>query len=766
MRTRPLILSLLVIGTLIILAAASIAVAAAFAWPKLPELGALTDYKPRIPLRIFTADGALIGEYGEERRTYIPFKDTPEGLKKSILAAEDDRFFEHSGVDFSGLARASLLNLIGGSKRQGGSTITMQVARNFYLSREKTISRKLYEILLSLKIEHSLEKKKILEIYINQIFLGQRAYGFAAASQIYFGRELSQLSVAEYAMLAGLPKAPSAYNPVANPERATLRQHYVLRRMRELGFISEDVYQRALAEPLRLAIGKKAQVAAINMPHAEYVAEMARQMAYDQFKEEAYTRGIRVITTILKADQQAAYDALRRNIITYERRHSYRGAEDYVDIGSIQSEKDESLEELIDAIPDLDEMKAGIVLQASKKQLRAYMRGGNIIELSGDALRFPAPMLAENAAQQKRLRPGAIIRLVRNAKGWQVTQAPEVEGAFVSLDPRNGAIRSLVGGFDFNRNKFNHVTQAWRQAGSSFKPFVFSAAIDKGYTPGSVFEDAPLSFSSDQTGGSGWNPQNYDGKYEGPMSMRTALAKSKNMVSIRVLQAVGARYAQDFITTRFGFDAEKNPPYLTMALGAGSVTPWQMAVAYAVFANGGYRIQPFLVKEMQDASGHVIARVNPVVAGEQAERALDPRNVFLMDMMMKDVVRRGTAAKALSLGRSDLAGKTGTTNDYLDAWFCGYQPSLVGISWIGFDQPKKLGSGETGGSLALPMWIDYMRTALRGVPEQQITPPGGLVHVKPSFDKEGDDFIYEEHLPAEAPAEEPPPSNTTPPESD
>ncbi|WP_018610651.1 penicillin-binding protein 1A [Uliginosibacterium gangwonense] len=757
MRTRPLLLSLLFVGTLLVLGAASIAVAAAFAWPKLPSLDALTDYKPRIPLRVYTADGALIGEFGEERRTYIAINDVPEKLKQAIVSAEDDRFFEHSGVDFSGLIRATLLNLIGGSKRQGGSTITMQVARNFYLSREKTISRKLYEILLALKIEHNLSKEKILEVYINQIYLGQRAYGFANAAQTYFGREVSQLSVAEYAMLAGLPKAPSAYNPVTNLPRATLRQHYVLRRMRDLNYLDEETYQQALSTPMRLAIGRNAQASAVAMPHAEYVAEMARQMAYDQFKEEAYTRGIKVITTIVKADQQAAYEALRKNILSYEQRHAYRGPEDYVDLSNIESNKDEALEEMIDAYPDLDEMKPGIVLQASRQLVKVYMRGGELVDLSGDSLRFPGPMLSDNAPQQKRIRPGAIIRLVKGSKNWLVTQPPEVEGAFVSLDPRDGSIHSLVGGFDYNRNKFNHVTQAWRQAGSSFKPFIYSAAIDKGYTPGSVFQDAPLNFSSEETGGRDWNPQNYDNRYEGPMSLRTALAKSKNVVAIRVLQAIGVRYAQDYVTSRFGFDPAKNPPYLTLALGAGSVTPWQMASAYAIFANGGYRIQPYLVKEMQDSSGHVLARVTPSVAGQQAERVIDPRNDYLMDMMMKDVVRRGTAAKAMSLGRSDLAGKTGTTNEYVDAWFCGYQPTLVGVSWIGFDQPKKLGSGETGGLLALPMWIDYMRVALKGVPEQFMSPPSGLVKVQPTIEKEGDDFIYEEHMPAPPAADAPEP---------
>lgn len=746
MRPRILALFLLAFAGIAVLGVASLAVAVAFAWPKLPSLEAITDYKPRIPLRVYTSDGALIAEYGEERRTFVAIKDVPDALKKAIISAEDDRFFEHPGVDVAGLVRAVGSNLLSG-RRQGGSTITMQVARNFYLSREKTLSRKLYEILLSLKIEQSLSKEQILELYINQIYLGQKAYGFASAAQSYYGKKLGQLTVAEMAMLAGLPKAPSAYNPVANPERATQRQRYVLRRMLELGHIDEAVHTKAIAEPLKLAIGKSTQQEGQQL-HAEYVAEMARQLAYEQFRDEAYTRGIRVVTTITRADQQAAYEALRRGVIDYERRHGYRGAEAYVDLAGVRSEKDEILEELIEPYPDLDEIRAAIVLVASRQKMRAYLRGGEVVELTGDALKYPASMLADNAPPQRQLKPGAIIRLLRGAKGWLVTQPPEVEGAFLSVDPKTGAVRSLVGGFDFNRNKFNHVTQAWRQPGSSFKPFIFSAAVEKGYTPGSIFEDAPLSFSSGETGSQEWNPHNYDGKYDGPMSLRTALAKSKNMVAIRVLQAIGVGYAQDYIATRFGFDAAKNPPYLTLALGAGAVTPWQMAGAYAAFANGGYRIRPFVVKEMLDETGKVVARVDPPIAGEQAERVLDPRNVYLMDIMMKDVVRRGTAGKAMSLGRNDLAGKTGTSNDYVDAWFCGYQPSLVAISWIGFDQPKKLGSAETGGALALPVWIDYMKQALQGVPQQMMAQPPGLQRVQPAFASEGEDLVYEEHIPA------------------
>lgn len=728
--------------------AAILAVAVAFAWPQLPDLQAMTDYKPRIPLRVYTEDGALIGEYGEERRTYVAFKDVPDRLKHAILSAEDDRFFEHGGVDFAGLARAAVLNVLGGGRRQGGSTITMQVARNFYLSREKSYARKLYEILLSMKIEKNLSKEQILELYLNQIYLGQRAYGFGAAAQIYYGKDLKELTVAETAMLAGLPKAPSAYNPVVNPQRARLRQEYVLRRMHELHFIDDAAYQQALKEPLKLAIGKsRSGSQPMITVHAEYAAEMARQMAYDQFKDEAYTRGITVITTLHKADQEAAYQSLRRGLVDYERRHGYRGAEAYVDLKDTKPDDVVALEDLIDPYPDQDELRAAIVLQASTKEVKAYLRGGEIVTLKGDGLRFALPMLANNAPQQKRVRPGAIIRVVKTAKGWVVAQPPEVEGAFISMDAEDGAVRSLVGGFDFNRSKFNHVTQAWRQPGSSFKPFIYSAAIEKGYSPSSIFEDAPISFTAAETGSQDWTPQNYEGTYDGPMTLRMALAKSKNLVSVRLLAAIGAKYAQDYVTTRFGFDPAKQPPYLTMALGAGSVTPWQMASAYSVFANGGYRIQPYLVKEMRDEHNRVIAKVDPVVAGQQAERVLDPRNVYLMTSMMHDVIRYGTAAKANSLGRSDLAGKTGTTNEYVDAWFCGYRPGLVGIAWVGFDQPRKLGSSETGAALALPVWMGYMEKVLKGVPDQPMPMPPGLVAIHPDG-QSSEDYIYEEQLPS------------------
>lgn len=757
MLKRILIIALFLAIGLPLVGAAALAIAASMAWPRLPSLEALTEYTPRIPLRVYTEDGELIGEFGEERRTFVSIDKVPDALKHAIISAEDERFYEHPGVDVVGLARASLRMLTGGSK-QGGSTITMQVARNFYLSREQKISRKFYEILLSLKIEQSLPKDKILEVYINHIFLGNRSYGFAVAAQTYYGRPLDQLKIAELAMLAGLPKAPSSYNPVVNPTRATARQRYVLRRMQELGYINAAQYEEALQEPLRLAIGRNAVQREQPRLRAEFVAEMARQAAYERFKEQTYTAGINVITTLRRDDQQAAYQALRKTAIDYERRHGYRGAEGRVSLAGIDSDAEDakSLEELIEAFPDLDEMRAAIVLEADPKtKLRAYLRGGEVIELTGRALRFPAPMMARNAPQQKRVEPGAVIRVAKVGKSWEVVQPPEVEAAFVSLDPKTGAVRALVGGFDFNRNKFNHVTQAWRQPGSSFKPFIFSAAVEKGFTPGSVFADEPLFYSAQQTGGRPWSPGNYDGKYDGPMSLRTALAKSKNVVAIRLLDAITPAYAQDYAVSRFGFDADKNPPFLTLALGSGNVTAWQMASAYAVFANGGYRIQPYVVKEIQDASGNVLARVTPVEAGsETAERVLDLRNVYLSDMMMKDVMRRGTGGRSSVLKRSDLAGKTGTTNDYLDAWFCGYTPDLVGVAWVGFDQPRKLGSGETGGTLALPMWIDYMRVALKDLPEKHLALPAGLVEVQPAFDKEGPDYIYEEHLPLLAPEAE------------
>jgi len=747
---RWFLLPILLLAGLVVMAIALTGIVFILAYPQLPSVEVLTDYRPKIPLRIFTSDGHLIGEFGEERRDFVRIQEVPAVMKQAILAAEDERFYQHPGIDTLGVLRAAYSNFIGGGKRQGASTITMQVARNFFLSTEKTLTRKVYEALLSFKIEHSLAKDEILEIYINQIYLGQRAYGFSAAAQIYFGKPLKDISIAEAAMLAGLPKAPSAYNPVANPKRARLRQLYVLRRMRDLGTIDDTQYAAAEKETLHV----KRDINDFGV-HADYVAEMARQIAVERFPDDAYTSGMRVITTITRADQEAAYASLRKGVLEYDRRHGYRGAEAYVDMAEITKDDDEELDDLVQEFDDADDLRAAIVLSADPKQVRAYLSGGEVLKLAGDGLKFAARMLDDKAPANRRLRRGAVIRVLKGEKEWQIAQLPEVEAAFVAASPIDGAIRALVGGFDFNRSKFNHVTQAWRQPGSSFKPFIYSAALEKSYSPATVVEDEPISISAAETGSLAWEPHNYDGKYDGRMSMRTALAKSKNMVSIRILRAIGTQYAQDY-ATRFGYDAEKHPPYLTMALGAGSLTPWQHLTAYAVFANGGYRIQPYIVRQIVDSRNKVLAATEPVVAGDESLRVIDPRNAWLMDSMMHDVVRRGTATRAAQvLKRSDLAGKTGTTNDYIDAWFCGYQPTVVGIAWIGFDQPKRLGNGETGGSAALPIWIGFMENALKGVPESAMEMPEGLVAITatdPATHVSAREYMYREHQPP--PAEE------------
>jgi len=722
----------------------------ALAWPNLPSLEVLTDYQPKIPLRVYTAEGALIGEFGEERRLLVGIGEVPEQLKHAILAAEDERFYQHTGIDYIGVARAAYSNLVQGGRRQGASTITMQVARNFFLSSEKTLTRKLYEALLAFKIEHSLEKDQILELYINQIYLGQRAYGFAAASQIYYGKSLDRLTLAEAAVLAGLPKAPSAYNPVANPQRARERQQYVLRRMRELGHVSDQAYTEALKAPIivRRTVDDFAGL------HGEHIAEMVRQAIYDQYPEEVYAKGFRVYTTIRKVDQEAAYEAVRRGLLDYDRRQGYRGPEAFVQLSPQAAE--EELEDALAEHGDVDDLRAALVLAAGPREVRALLRSGETVSITGDGLRFAARGLEEKASPARRIRRGSLIRVQRDEKkNWHIVQLPEAEGSFVAIDPNDGAIRALVGGFDFHRNKFNHVTQAWRQPGSSFKPFIYSASLEKGFTPATVIADEPIVVEADVTGSQRWEPKNYDGKFEGPLRLRTALAKSKNMVSIRILQGINPKYAQDYVT-RFGFDADKHPPYLTLALGAGAVTPLQMARGYAVFANGGFLVQPYFIHKIVDDRGNPLGLAKPQHAGDEALRVIDPRNAFIMDSMMQDVMRYGTAASASKLGRRDLAGKTGTTNDFVDAWFCGYQPSLVGIAWIGFDQPRTLGKNQTGGRVALPIWIEYMGKTLKAVPESARVIPEGVVTLSterlpaaPADAKTAIEFFYREFVPKE-----------------
>ena len=709
-----------------------VAVALAVAYPNLPDISELSDYRPKLPLRVYSADGVMIGEFGEERRNLTPIQDIPKVMKDAVLAIEDARFFSHGGVDYLGVIRAGFAN-VGRAKSQGASTITMQVARNVYLSAEKSYTRKIYEILLTFKLEHMLSKNQILEIYMNQIFLGNRAYGFAAASEAYFGKPLKDISIAEAAMLAGLPKAPSAYNPIVNPKRARSRQLYIIERMQENGFITAEQAQSAKDEELTVRTGPDA-----GRVHAEYVAETVRQLIFNQYGDETYTRGLNVVTTLRATDQAVAYKALRKGIMDYERRQIYRGPEKFVTLPANAQETEDAIDEALVENPDNGDVMSAVVLEATPKRILAMRQNSETVEITGEGLKPAQTGLADKAGPNIKIRRGALIRVAKTPKNtWEITQLPEVEGAFVALDPRDGSIRALVGGFDFQKNKFNHVTQAWRQPGSSFKPFIYSAALEKGFTPATVVNDAPLFFDAGVTGGQPWEPKNYDGQFEGPMSLRTGLKKSKNMVSIRILQAVGAQNAQEWIT-HFGFEAEKHPAYLTMALGAGSVTPMQMATAYSVFANGGYRVNPHLISKITDQRGKVLLEAKAPALSESA-RTIDARNAFIMNSLLQEVARSGTAAKAqATLKRPDLFGKTGTTNDSIDTWFVGFQPTLTAAVWMGYDTPKKLGDKETGGGLSLPIWINFMEYALKGVPVAEYPAPEGVVNL-------GGEWYYNEY---------------------
>ena len=701
-----------------------VGVAMVVAYPNLPDISDLADYKPKLPLRIYTADGQLMGEFGEERRNLTPIKDIPDVMKNAILAIEDNRFYQHGGVDYLGILRAGIAN-IGRVKSQGASTITMQVARNVYLSSEKTYTRKIYEILLTYKLEHMLSKDQILEIYMNQIFLGNRAYGFASAAETYFGKSLKEITIAEAAMLAGLPKAPSAYNPISNPKRARSRQLYIIERMEENGYITAAQAKAAKAEPLNLRTSADKRTL-----HAEYVAETVRQMVFAQYGPETYTRGLNVYTTVQSNEQMAAYKALRQGIMDFERRQIYRGPEKFVDLPSDPKKMEDAIDDALEDHPDNGDVMSAVVLEATPRKVVVVRQNGEQISITGEGLKPAQSGLSEKAPPAKQLRKGAVIRIVQTSKGsWEITQLPEVEGALVAITPQTGAIRALVGGFDFSKNKFNHVTQAWRQPGSSFKPFIYSAALEKGFTPATVINDAPLFFDAGVTGGQPWEPKNYDGTCDGPMTLRRGLAKSKNMISIRILQSVGARNAQDWIG-RFGFDEDKHPAYLTMALGAGSVTPMQMATGYSVFANGGYRVQPHLITRIADHKDRVLVDSPTPTQTDEAQRAIPARNAYVMTSLLQEVTRSGTAARAqATLRRPDVYGKTGTTNDSMDAWFAGYQPNLAAVVWIGYDTPRKLGDRETGGGLSLPVWISFMETALRNVPVSEPAVPEGLVNV-------------------------------------
>ena len=726
-----LVISLGVVGT------ALAGLAAALIYPNLPPLEALTDYKPKQPLRVYTADGTLIGEFGEERRAFIAIDKVPVYMKQAIIAAEDERFYSHGGVDTLGILRAAASNLLSGGAKEGASTITMQVARNFFLSNEKTLTRKLSEAMLAIKIEHSLSKDKILELYINQIYLGQRAYGFEAAARTYFGKPIHDLSLAEFAMLAGLPKAPSRYNPVVNFPRAKTRQEYVLKRMYTLKFIDEPTRQAAVKQ--KLVIRQERQHVNVD---ADFAAEMVRQALFEKYGESIYSSGYKAVTTLRSAQQAAATQAVWQGVVDYDQRHGYRGPEKQIPLPQDKDARATAIAHALEDLAPVNDMQPAVVISATPQLIRAQLRDDKAIEIAGNSLKWVANWIA--GKKGRTLAAGAVIRVQATGKPtqWRLVQLPDVEAALVALNPKDGAITALVGGFDFNRNKFNHVTQAWRQPGSSFKPFIYSAALEKGFTPSTLVNDAPLSIDPRLTGGQVWEPKNYDGKFEGPMRLRQGLAKSKNLVSIRVLQAIGPRYAQEW-ATHFGFEADKHPAYLTMALGAGSVTPWLMLNGYSVFASGGYSLNLHIISKVTDANGKTLMEAKPVIAGDRAARVLDERNAFVMDSLLKEVARTGTAARASAqLKRTDIGGKTGTTNDSHDAWFAGYGGDLVAIAWLGFDQPRPLGERETGGGLALPIWISYMAKALSGVPEARREAPAGIVQL-------AGEYYYVEHQPGQ-----------------
>ena len=736
---------LVIIGTLLVLALlaavlGALALGGAALWyaRDLPALDKATDYRPRQHLQIFTADGVEIAQFGSERRLFVPIAATPKRLREAVLAVEDRTFYEHGGISWRGVARAALANVTGGVP-QGASTITQQVARTFFLSTRRTAERKIKEALLALQLERELSKDQILELYLNQIYLGQRAYGFGAAAQQYFGKPLSSLSVAETALLAGLPQNPIYANPTANPERAIKRQRWVLSRMLATGALTPAEHQAALAESLVLRHPMK-----VDVP-AQHVAEMARRAVVHRLGEQAYTEGIRVYTSLRADEQRAAHTALRRAVLAHERRQAWRGPEDQETLPEDPVLADRAAALMLKDVRDDEDLRAGIVMAASPRELRVKLATGETVTLQGDTLKWLQAALSPRAPAVLSLRRGAVVRLLaqappptrpvtrgaatrtRPATSWSVAQWPEADAAFVALDPGTGRVRALVGGFDFNRRQFNHVTSAWRQPGSSFKPFLYSAALEQGVMPESLVDDAPLPGAEGRPGG--WDPKNSDGRFDGEISMREGLVRSKNLVSVRLLKQVGLATATDWVS-RFGFDAQKQPDNLTFALGAGSTTPLQMAQAYAVLANGGHRVEPVLIERIVDAKGAVLFEAPPADALTEAQRVVPARNVFLVNTLLRDVTLRGTAARAqASLLRSDLYGKTGTTNDAVDAWFAGFQPSVVAVAWMGYSEPRSLGDGESGGGLALPIWIEAMAQVLRGVPVQVLSAPEGVVAV-------------------------------------
>jgi penicillin-binding protein 1A len=755
-----------------LLTAVLLAVALAYLYvaSDLPSTEELRDIQFQVPLRVYSRDGLLIAEFGEQRRTPVSYAAIPPIVIQAFLGAEDDRFFQHPGVDYQGLLRAALELVRTGEKRQGGSTITMQVARNFFLSTEKSYLRKVTEIFLAFKIERNFSKEEILALYLNKIFLGQRAYGIAAAAEVYYGATLGQLTLPQVAMIAGLPKAPSRDNPISNPRQAEIRRNYVLARMYQLGSIDAAQYQEAVQTPDNARLHAKA--AELEAP---YAAEIVRAEMVQRYGTEVYTSGYQVFTTLESERQQAATQALRSSLMDYDQRHGYRGPEARVELAADSDEF--HWRALLGDHPPVGGLPAGLVIQVEDDLARIYSSDFGLLEVPWEGMRWARRFVSANQRGAAPARPadvlqaGDIIRLQAAAPGeWRLAQVPEVEGALVSLRPEDGALVALVGGFDFSRSKFNRAIQAERQPGSSFKPFIYSAGLERGFTTASIINDAPVVFD-DPSLETTWRPVNYSGRFYGPTRLREALVHSRNLVSVRLLQDIGAGFAIAH-AQRFGFDPARLPRNLSLALGSGTATPLEMARGFAVFANGGFLVEPYLIERVLDAQGELLEAARPLVACPECEdvvetaparevrervlfdaaeslqpgdpeadlaeasttlpapRVLSPQNAYLMTSMMQDVIQQGTGRQARSLGRSDLAGKTGTTNDQRDAWFCGYNAVLATTTWVGFDQLQPLGSGETGGRAALPMWIAYMEKALQGVPAAHQPPPDGLVTVR------------------------------------
>ncbi len=706
---------------------------------QLPELDEITHYQPRQPLEIVTREGIELAQFGPERRRFMPVGEFPDVLKNALISTEDADFRTHSGVSIKGITRAFFANLVH-HRREGASTITQQVARNFFLSRKQSYSRKFAEALLALKIERALTKDQILELYMNQIYLGQHAYGFEAASLTYFGKPSKQLSVAEAAMLAGLPKNPGGADPTEHFEKAKARQLVVLLRMHETGAITDEQYAAAKTQPLKITGHWAPPVS------AEFLAEMVRQLVVQRFGEAAYSQGLKVTTSLVAGDQAAAQAAVRRGVIDFDRRQAYRGPEDNEDLPDTDADIDSAAAAALHDHPDDDDLRVAVVTHAGPKEIVAILASGETLHLTGDALRGVQAGLKPKAAEDIAIERGAIIRVMRTAgdagakTDWRVTQWPDVQSALVSLDSATGQVRALVGGFDFAHSQFNHVTSAWRQPGSSFKPFIYSDALEHGIQPATQIMDAPINIDDALTGGKHWDPKDDDEALNGPISLRDALAKSKNLVSIRIVQHLGPVDVRNW-AGRFGLTADKQPDNLTLALGAGSVTPMQMARAYAVFANGGYSVMPRFIEKITDAQGKVLFEAPPLPAApSQDDRIISPRNAFVMDSLLNEVTRTGTGAKAqATLKRTDIYGKTGTTNDSVDTWFAGFQPKVTTVVWMGRDDNTGLGAREFGATLALPIWIDYMRVALKDEPVMTLPTPEGVQQVQ-------GDWLYDEFV--------------------